>query len=271
MLRAAAQAARDTHRGAPVNDDAWANRYAVLAGCLPAWADDAHADTHTREHTKEVMNTVSHGQGLATEAATAWREMAAPGEAWLKHRSRERGLMTLVLRCWRERVEHDAAGISHDSTRWRVRREPRQHARQGRRQQRRAPDGSDEKQFQTTQLINLVDFATRFKWSPWRDIQPRATTEEADDSTDMTQLRRWRLKCDLMRVATYYRVTGAQMRVDARKRSARTRTRFREWAASVRRERAAAARPPADRGGGWPARITQATHAGWILLGGSHI
>ena len=92
----------------------------------------------------------------------------------------------------------------------------------------------------------MVDFATRFKWSPWRDIQPRVTTEEADDSTDMTQLRRWRLKCDLMRVATYYRVTGAQMRVDARKRSARTRTRFREWAASVRRERAAAARPPAE-------------------------
>ena len=193
---------------------------------------------------------VAHGQGLATEAATAWREMAAPGEAWLKHRSRERGLMTLVLRCWRERVEHDAAGISHDSTRWRVRRESRQHARQGRRQQRRAPDGSDEKQFQATQLINLVDFATRFKWSPWRDIQPRVTTEEADDSTDMTQLRRWRLKCDLMRVATYYRVTGAQMRVDARKRSARTRTRFREWAASVRRERAAATRPSAETEGG---------------------
>ena len=98
MLRAAAQAARDTHRGAPVNDDAWANRYAVLAGCLPAWADDAHADTHTREHTKEVMNVVAHGQGLATEAAMAWREMAAPGEAWLRHRARERGLMTLVLR-----------------------------------------------------------------------------------------------------------------------------------------------------------------------------
>ena len=111
-------------------------------------------------------------------------------------------------------------------------------------------DGSDEKQFQATQLINLVDFATRFKWSPWRDTQPRVTTEEADDSTDMTQLRRWRLKCDLMRVATYYRVTGAQMRVDARKRSARTRTRFREWAASVRRERAAAARPSAETEGG---------------------
>ena len=40
------------------------------------------------------------------------------------------------------------------------------------------------------------------------------------------------------------------MRVDARKRSARTRTRFREWAASVRRERAAAARPSAETEGG---------------------
>ena len=105
MLRAAAQAARDTHRGTPVSDGAWANRYAVLAGCLPAWAEGAHADTHAHEHTKEVMSTITHGQELATEAAAAWREMAAPGEAWLRHRARERGLMTLVLRCWRERVE----------------------------------------------------------------------------------------------------------------------------------------------------------------------
>ena len=154
--------------------------------------------------------------------------------------------MTLVLRCWRERVEHDAAGISHDSTRWRVRREPRQHARPRRRQQRRDPaDGSAEKQFQMTQLINLDDFATRFTWSPWRETQTRATTDDTDN-TDVTQLRRWRLKCDLMRVATYYRVTGAQARVDARKRSDRIRARFREWAASVRRERAATARSPAE-------------------------
>ena len=139
MLRAAAQAARDTHRGTSVSDGAWAIRYAVLAGCLPAWAEGAHADTHAHEHTKEVMSTITHGQELATEAAAAWREMAAPGEAWLRHRARERGLMSLVLRCWRERVEHDAAGISHDSTRWRVRREPRQHARPRRRQQRRGP------------------------------------------------------------------------------------------------------------------------------------
>ena len=72
---------------------------------------------------------------------------------------------------------------------------------------------------------------------------------DGNTDTSMTQLQRWRLKCDLMRVATYYRVTGAQARVEARKRSARTRARFREWAASVRRERTAAVQHPAEREG----------------------
>ena len=60
--------------------------------------------------------------------------------------------------------------------------------------------------------------------------------------TDKVQLARWRLKCDALRVATYYRVTGAQQRAEERKRSVRTRARFRLWAASVRRQRQAAAR-----------------------------
>ena len=62
------------------------------------------------------------------------------------------------------------------------------------------------------------------------------------------------------------------MRVDARKRSARTR--FREWAASVSVTRAGGGGTATSGGSGgkWPARITQATHArDWILLGGSHI
>ena len=153
-----------------------------------------------------------------------------------------------------------------------MRREPRQHARPRRRQQRRDPaDGSAEKQFQMTQLINLDDFATRFTWSPWRETQTRATTDDTDN-TDVTQLRRWRLKCDLMRVATYYRVTGAQARVDARKRSARIRARFREWAASVRRERAATARPPAESEGEDGQRASRKTSpAARLLLGGTRI
>ena len=57
---------------------------------------------------------------------------------------------------------------------------------------------------------------------------------------------RYDARCDILLTRNSYRVTGAQARVDARKRSARIRARFREWAASVRRERAATARPPAE-------------------------
>ena len=148
-------------------------------------------------------------------------------------------------------------------------------ARQTVRQQRRAPvDGSGEKQFQMSQLINLVDFATRFTWSPWRETQTRAITDDTDDNTDATQLRRWRLKCDLMRVATYYRVTGAQARVDARKRSDRIRARFREWAASVRRERGQRPRGhqrTERRGRTASARRANESPAARLLLGGTRI
>ena len=34
----------------------------------------------------------------------------------------------------------------------------------------------------------------------------RTETEDGGEKLDVTQLKRWRLKCDMLRVATYYRV-----------------------------------------------------------------
>ena len=149
-------------------------------------------------------------------------------------------VMTLVFRCWRERVEHDAAGINNDSSRWRVRKQTARQRRAGPRtrahdggQRRPSPSAiSDEKRFADGQLRNFTQFAETYKWSPWQE--GGAGTAEAvrdDDSgpaqhtVDETQLQRWRLKCDLKRVATFYRVTGSQAKAEARKRSARTRAR----------------------------------------------
>ena len=126
MLGHAAKAARAVHSGDATDDAQWTNRFATLAGCLPAWADDDFL--RTPAHTAEVMSAVAYGQDLATEAAEAWRHAAAPAQSWMKHRATERGLLTLVLRCWRERVEHDTPGINNDSSRWIVRRERQQRA-----------------------------------------------------------------------------------------------------------------------------------------------
>ena len=225
-----------------------------------------------------------YGQGLATEAAEAWRKAAAPGLAWLRHRNAERGLMTLVFRCWRERVEHDAAGINNDSSRWRVRKQTARQQRAGPRtrahggQRRASPSTiSDEKRFADGQIRNFTRLAETYKWSPWQDGGTR-TAEEVDDdggdpaqqhAVDEAQVQRWRLKCDLKRVATFYRVTGAQVKAEARKRSARTRARFRAWADSVRRVRATEGRGAETAGGGGARRWSSYAQAGgraWGLL-----
>ena len=220
MIGAAARAARASHRGEVLDDEAWRNRYAVLAGCLPSWADDERTQV-SGAMTKEVSTAIVAGQALATRAAEAWREAAAPGMAWLRHRARERGLMTLVLRGWREQVEHDTPGINNDRTRWRVRRERRPRdgprTRGGVARNARPSAPSDERKFADARLANFGQVAEDFTWSPWRDANPPRTS--ADGGDDLDHLRRWRLKCDMLRVATYYRVTGAHMHVCGRPRA----------------------------------------------------
>ena len=243
MVANAAKVARATHRGETVDDNAWKNSFAVLAGCLPAWADDDHAQERTREHTREVTNAVMSGQNLAAEAAEAWRKEAAPAQTWIRHRTKERGLLTLVFRSWRERVEHDAPGINNDSSRWRIRTERTQRAgpRTRRARQQSPPSQpSDERKFADAQLSDFAQTARRYKWNPWRDGNARATEGSDDEdggdqneAVDEAQLARWKLKCDVMRVATYYRVTRARERAEARARRAKTRARFREWITSV--------------------------------------
>ena len=98
--------------------------------------------------------------------------------------------------------------------------------------------GPDERKFAEAQISNFAQIARRYTWRPWREGAAQAPEGSEDDDSDNHdidegQLARWRLKCDMMRVATYYRVTGARARAEARIRNARARTRFREWIRSV--------------------------------------
>ena len=242
-LEKAEKAARAAHQGEHVDAQGWNNRYAVLAGCLPAWADDNEGSKG--RHTKAVIQAVMHGQDLAKQAAEAWREAAAPARQWLRHRIDNRGLMTLVFRSWRERVEHDTPGINNDNTRWRIRR-----AARTRNSPRRAPrrrggamvtHESVEKKFANERLNDVERFAEGYKWSPWRDDSQRIAIDgnhdEAVQRVDETLLTQWRMKSSLMRLATYYRVTGAHERAMRRRRTENTKTRFRAWAISVLNER----------------------------------
>ena len=91
---------------------------------------------------------------------------------------------------------------------------------------------SAEKTFAAQQVADLSSFASTFNWSPWREGTGR--TEEGGEKPDATQLKRWRLKCDMLRVATYYRVTGAHARAHKAKRRAALQARLRAWAKSMK-------------------------------------
>ena len=161
--------------------------------------------------------------------------------AFVQARTAERGLMRLVFGCWRERVEHDAPGINSDMSRWRVRRRWKAGRMTRSRQQQRGQQPSMERVFAQQQLHDFDKVAHEFQWNPWRT---RKEEQDAARESTHAQKRRantenetmtaqWRLRCDLLRVATYYRVTGSQRKAERRRRAGAAKDRFRRWAATV--------------------------------------
>ena len=97
---------------------------------------------------------------------------------------------------------------------------------------------SDEKKFADARVNEFDRLTQEYTWSPWRDTNARGDVDRHGGAdVDEVQLRQWRLKCDMLRIATYYRVTGSATRAQRRIRTARTRTRLRRWADSVIRAR----------------------------------
>ena len=109
------------------------------------------------------------------------------------------------------------------------------------RQQQRGQQPSMERVFAQQQLHDFDKVAHEFQWNPWRT---RKEEQDAARESTHAQKRRantenetmtaqWRLRCDLLRVATYYRVTGSQRKAERRRRAGAAKDRFRRWAATV--------------------------------------
>ena len=193
------------------------------------------------------------GQAIATEAIVEWRGQAAPARHFVQNRVENRGLLQLVFRSWRERVEHEAPGVSCDSSRWVVREEQLggqrttrvTHAAAARRPR---PPASSERKFADSQLAQMEQIASTYNWSPWKPGDARAQQHatqapELHGDEDEIQLTRWQLRCDLLRIATFYRVTGAKRRAKQRVRREAAKAKFQRWAATVLAERRSQARP----------------------------
>jgi hypothetical protein len=97
------------------------------------------------------------------------------------------------------------------------------------------PEPLTDKQFALERVAELDDMAEGFTWSPWRDRNMTRPDRERGDSC-RAQLARWRLRGDLLRLATYYRVTGSHERARTRQRRDTLRSRARAWMRSALEE-----------------------------------
>ena len=94
----------------------------------------------------------------------------------------------------------------------------------------------------------MEQIASTYTWSPWKPGDARAQQHatqapELHGDEDEIQLTRWQLRCDLLRIATFYRVTGAKRRAKQRVRREAAKAKFQRWAATVLAERRSQARP----------------------------
>ena len=160
----------------------------MLAGTLPAWAAEGAATGPAKECTAAVQA----GQDVAVSAVEAWKKAAAPGLTFEKNRRAARGLLQLVVRLWRERVEHDKPGLSVDEDRWRVRRRRATARRRSKRPQHASGARAAQNSGSATSS-SAADFAKRqrddlgvqadsFTWSPWH--APKGKTADKEKNAD---------------------------------------------------------------------------------------
>jgi hypothetical protein len=222
----------------PLTQSQWQNRWQVLAGVLPAWAEGDERDS--KGPVKECAAALNDGVDLAIHMTTKWHQCAKAGSTFAKARLANRGLLQLTLRAWREQAERevqlrdDAAqqrsAAAHDAA----------HATQA----SAAPQldtASQEKTFSQHRREDWRDVTPAARtWNPWGTrLSPAQETQTTVDLTtgpptlsEHQMHMRWKLRDKCLRVATYYRVLELHRRALRKKTLSRLRARFASWALS---------------------------------------
>ena len=263
MLQSAQKAEQRTCTKRPVSQEQWHNRWAVLAGVLPAWAEGG-SEERTGPVT-ECAGALNAGVDLAAHTIAQWHQSAKAGLTFAKQREQHIGLLQLTIRAWREQVEHDMLHLQATPAAWKVRLPPRRSAaqlpslRQHSLQQTSSvqvldvlvhaththPPGVDNPD-QTLARQRCEDWgdlsAAARNWNPWGTaIVDQTQTPGARSDEGLTGpltfahhrvLQRWKLRDKCLRVATYYRVMHLNRRAQRAADLKRLRARFSRWAFS---------------------------------------
>ena len=251
-LQAALGAATNVRSHTTENHEQWENRWALLAGVLPEWAENGDEDREGPVVTCTTILDMSVDRANAT--VKQWLFGAKAGSTFMKHRLAKKGLMQLALRAWREQVEHANIAVAADPTRWKIRKQPTRGAREVARPRANNTIGpikhTEGKILAVNKKEDWTDINPRHRlWSPWTVRDPNAKqgggTAHVNQprlhprgTTTLTETeKQWKLRDKCLRVATYYRVLAMQARSKRRIQLGLSRALFRTWASSVIQQR----------------------------------
>jgi hypothetical protein len=250
-LQGALVAAQRTHAQRAVSTQQWQNRWAVLAGVLPAWAEGDEEDKKGPE--KECAAALNESVDAATHTITKWHQCAKAGHIFMSARDQNKGLMQMTFRAWREQVELTAPQIHNVPTKWKVRTTTNQPTttRIARDDpdtdwgDRECEDPSPEKALAHTKRDDWCDVPqAAYNWNPWGTRQCADDNSQAPQDDDDTRAygpltqqacraeQRWKLRDKCLRVATYYRVMHLRHTARRREHMQTMQRKFAAWALS---------------------------------------
>lgn len=250
MLQGCLVATQHAHAQRAVSTEQWQNRWAVLAGVLPAWAEGGEEDRKGPE--KECAAALNASVDAATYTITEWHQCAKAGHTFMKAREHNRGLLQLTLRAWREQVELSNPQINDTPARWKVRtttsRTTTEHIAGD------DPDAAlEDREREQSPEVALAQRKRRdwgdvpqtaYNWNPWgtRAHTPDDTLSPPNgdianppsppNPQERRAEQRWKLRDKCLRIATYYRVMHLHHEATRREYKCKLQHKFARWALS---------------------------------------
>ena len=133
MLVAARRATQRSRKGITISEnsqhtvtpDDWDALRRLMATVVPEWEPEVSTEKESDKKAGMTVAVVDYNlremRNTAASILQEHREAERAGVAWLERRERAHGLLQVILRAWRERVEYTNVRIRSNTPRWRVR------------------------------------------------------------------------------------------------------------------------------------------------------
>ena len=123
VLELARDAVTASAQGQPATEQEYAGLRRTVGGVLRQWEPTSSGKQVKSQDTTQLVSKVLAVQHTASEIIMKHIEESKPMLKFIQDREEHRALMTIVMRAWREEIEHSVEKVRQRPEQWRVRQE----------------------------------------------------------------------------------------------------------------------------------------------------